>query len=56
MPRMFDLQIKDLKDVFYTKYLDLIRITLPETNIIAPQNAWLEYLFPFGMAHFQGQR
>ena len=27
--------------------------TLPETNI-APENAWLEYSFPFGMAYFQG--
>ena len=26
--------------------------TLPETNI-APENGWLEYSFPFGMAHFQ---
>ena len=26
--------------------------TLPETNI-APQNGWLEYYFPFGMAYFQ---
>ena len=28
------------------------RFTLPETNI-APENAWLEYYFPFGMAYFQ---
>ena len=27
--------------------------TLPETNI-APENEWLEYQFPFGMAYFQG--
>ena len=26
---------------------------LPETNI-APENGWLEYYFPFGMAYFQG--
>ena len=26
--------------------------TLPETNI-APENGWLEYYFPFGMAYFQ---
>ena len=26
--------------------------TLPETNI-APENGWLEYLSPFGMAYFQ---
>ncbi len=25
--------------------------TLPETNI-APENGWLEYYFPFGMAYF----
>ena len=27
--------------------------TLPETNV-APENGWLEYYFPFGMAYFQG--
>ena len=27
-------------------------VTLPETNI-APENGWLEYYFPFGMANFQ---
>ena len=26
--------------------------TLPETNI-APENGWLDYQFPFGMAYFQ---
>ena len=26
--------------------------TLPETNI-APENGWLEYYFPFGMAYVQ---
>ena len=26
----------------------------PETNI-APKNGWLEYYFPIGEAHFQGQ-
>ena len=29
------------------------KTTLPETNI-APENGWLEYWFPFGMAYFQG--
>ena len=29
--------------------------TLPETNIFAPENGWLEYKFPFGMAYFQGR-
>ena len=24
------------------------QVTLPETNIFAPENGWLEYLFPFG--------
>ena len=28
-------------------------ITLPETNIFAPENGWLEYYFPIGMAYFQ---
>ena len=28
--------------------------TLPETNIFAPENGWLEYYFPIGMAYFQG--
>ena len=27
--------------------------SFPETNI-APENGWLEYKFPFGMAYFQG--
>ena len=27
-------------------------ITLSETNI-APENGWLEYYFPIGMAYFQ---
>ena len=27
--------------------------TLPETNIFAPENGWLEYQFPFGKAYFQ---
>ena len=26
--------------------------TLPETNIFAPENGWLEDEFPFGMAYF----
>ncbi len=30
-----------------------LKVTLPETNI-APENGWLEYNFPFGMAYFQG--
>ena len=29
--------------------------TLPKTNI-APENGWLEYYFPIGMAHFQVQK
>ena len=28
--------------------------TLPETNIFAPENGWLEDYVPFGMAYFQG--
>ena len=27
--------------------------TLPETNIFAPENGWLEYYLPIGMAYFQ---
>ena len=27
--------------------------TLPETNKKAPENGWLEYYFPIGMAYFQ---
>ena len=27
--------------------------TLPETNILAPKNGWLEYYFPIGKAYFQ---
>ena len=34
----------------YIYYID----TLPETNI-SPENGWLEYYFPFGMAYFQGR-
>ena len=30
--------------------------TLPETNIFAPENGWLEYYFPIGEAYFQGLR
>ena len=31
--------------------------TLPETNIFAPENGWLEYYFPIGVpAYFQGLR
>ena len=29
----------------------MIKSTLPETNI-APENQWLEDVFPFGMAYF----
>ena len=29
------------------------KTTLPETNI-APENGWLEYYFPIGMAYFSG--
>ena len=30
--------------------------TLPETNIFAPKNGWLEYYFPIGgSAYFQGR-
>ena len=30
-------------------------ITLPETNIFAPENGWLEYYFPIGMTYFKGR-
>ena len=32
----------------------IILITLPETNIFAPENGWLEDDFPFGKLPFQG--
>ena len=32
-----------------------VSYTLPETNIFAPENGWLEYYFPLGMAYFQVQ-
>ena len=34
--------------------IKFLSVTLPETNI-APENGWLEYSFPFGMAYFQGR-
>ena len=34
--------------------LHYCHVTLPETNIFAPENGWLEYYFPFGKAYFQG--
>ena len=27
--------------------------TLPKTNIFAPENCWLEFVFPFEKAYFQ---
>ena len=30
----------------------IIFSTLPETNIFAPENGWLEYYFPIGMTYF----
>ena len=38
----------------FNKKVAMERYTLPETNI-APENGWLEYSFPFGMAYFQGR-
>ncbi len=35
--------------------LAVLSATLPETNIFAPENQWLEDEFPFGMAHLQVQ-
>ena len=37
----------------YPKYPYVKGDSLPETNM-APENQWLEDVFPFGMAHFQG--
>ena len=34
--------------------LILLNDTLPETNI-APENGWLEGVFPIGKAYFQGR-
>ncbi len=36
--------------------LTLQKSTLPETNMFAPENGWLEYYFPIGEACFQGLR
>ena len=33
-----------------------LTFTIPETNIFAPENGWLEDEFPFGKAYFQGLR
>ena len=35
-------------------YSCIAKLTLPETNI-APEDGWLEYYLPFGMAYFQGR-
>ena len=42
-----------LKKKAGVEHLQLSSTTLPETHI-APENEWLEDLFPFGMAYFQG--
>ena len=31
----------------------ILQMTLPKTNIFAPENGWLEDYFPFGRAYFQ---
>ena len=43
--------------IFYklALFLDGKKPTLPETNIFAPKNGWLEYYFPIGEAYFQGR-
>ena len=42
------------RDVFLSSKITL-GFALPETNIFAPENGWLEYQFAFGMAYFQGR-
>ena len=45
---------KDL--LFGVQNVSFLECTLPETNIFAPENGWLEYdRFLFGMAYFQGR-
>ena len=39
----------------HTPCMESWQFTLPETNIFAPENGWLEYWFPCGMANFQGR-
>jgi len=41
---------KNIGCVFFGSKFD----TLPETSM-APENGWLEYSFPFGIAYFQGR-
>ena len=38
-----------------TYWSSICKTTLPETNM-APENGWLEDVFPFGRAYFQGLR
>ena len=48
-------KIQELQDE--KKHLEkegILIITLPETNMFAPEYGWLEYQFPFGMAYFRG--
>ena len=49
------LGIIQLKQPFKTGCLEFQVSTLPETNIAAPENGWMEYYFPFGEAYFQGR-
>ncbi len=35
-----------------TSFWGVPNVTIPETNV-SPENGWLEYYFPFGMAYFQ---
>ena len=54
---MFQYQSKKkipiIKSIFQKKNFGLGYNTLPETNIFAPENQWLEDVCPFGMAYFQ---
>ncbi len=38
---------------WYQLGIQQVATTLPETDIFAPENGWLEYYFPIGMAYFQ---
>ena len=49
----FKMAVKDFHRLWYTTLRFKI-YHLPETNIFAPENWWLEDELPFGMAYFQG--
>ena len=57
--KQIEFSVNDFNDTTATSIRSLLpslpiaqTLTLPETNI-APENGWLEYYFPIGMAYFQ---